>query len=73
MFEQRIEGGQQQEVPDYWLQGHTNPWEVQRLDISYPVRFYGHVLAERQGRKTRFRWEGGELVRAQAYDSPIPG
>ncbi|KAJ1487587.1 hypothetical protein T484DRAFT_1744944 [Baffinella frigidus] len=30
----------QVEFPDTWLT-KGNPWEVQRLDISYPVMFYG--------------------------------
>ena len=29
------------EFPDTWLT-HGNPWEVQRLDITYPVTFYGN-------------------------------
>ena len=31
----------QVEFPDTWLT-HGNPWEVQRLDITYPVTFYGN-------------------------------
>jgi len=41
MFEQRIKDGVQVEFPDTWLT-HGNPWEVQRLDIAYPVTFYGN-------------------------------
>ena len=40
MFEQRIKDGVQVEFPDTWLT-HGNPWEIQRLDITYPVIFYG--------------------------------
>jgi len=40
MFEQRIKDGVQVEFPDTWLT-HGNPWEIQRLDITYPVVFYG--------------------------------
>ena len=40
MFEQRIKDGVQVEFPDTWLT-HGNPWEIQRLDITYPVTFYG--------------------------------
>eukprot|EP00284_Hemiselmis_tepida_P013683 CAMPEP_0174937548 /NCGR_PEP_ID=MMETSP1355-20121228/60771_1 /TAXON_ID=464990 /ORGANISM="Hemiselmis tepida, Strain CCMP443" /LENGTH=842 /DNA_ID=CAMNT_0016184403 /DNA_START=3 /DNA_END=2531 /DNA_ORIENTATION=- len=40
MFEQRIKDGIQVEFPDTWLT-HGNPWEIQRLDITYPVTFYG--------------------------------
>lgn len=68
MFEQRVHDGYQIEIPDYWLT-HGNPWEIERLDVSYPVRFYGHVESTGHG----FKLVGGEIVRAVAYDSPIPG
>jgi glycogen phosphorylase len=68
MFEQKIVNGYQVEVPDIWLT-HSNPWEIERLDVSYPVRFYGHV--EHDGKA--FKVVGGEIVQAVAYDSPIPG
>lgn len=68
MFEQRIVDGHQVEVPDYWLT-HGNPWEIERLDVTYPVRFYGHVENTGNG----FKLHGGEIVQAVAYDSPIPG
>lgn len=68
MFEQRIHDGYQIEIPDYWLT-HGNPWEIERLDVSYPIRFYGHVESTGHG----FKLFGGEVVRAVAYDSPIPG
>lgn len=68
MFEQRIKDGHQVEIPDYWLT-HGNPWEIERLDVTYPVRFGGHVEHTGHG----FKWVGGSIVRAVAYDSPIPG
>ena len=68
MFEQKIVNGYQVEIPDYWLT-HNNPWEIERLDVSYPVRFYGHTEATSDG----FKWAGGQIIRAVAYDSPIPG
>jgi glycogen phosphorylase len=42
MFEQGLRDGFQTETPDYWLSG-GNPWEIPRLDIHYPVHFYGEV------------------------------
>ena len=73
MFEQRIVNGEQVEFPDYWLTD-GNPWEVERLDVQYPVRLFGHVkeYQDPEGR-THYSWEGGEVVMAQAYDTPIPG
>ena len=42
IFKQKIINGEQIEVPDYWL-SKGNPWEIERDDITYQVRFYGHV------------------------------
>ncbi|GBG88327.1 hypothetical protein CBR_g46894 [Chara braunii] len=72
MFEQRIINGKQVELPDCWLTV-GNPWEVERLDVQYPVRYYGHVKDYSDGNKLRFKWEGGDIVKAVAYDTPIPG
>lgn len=47
-----------------------NPWEIQRNDVSYPVRFYGEVNSGPDGSK---QWTGGENISAVAYDVPIPG
>eukprot|EP00850_Spirogloea_muscicola_P005962 SM000028S10056 [mRNA] locus=s28:114647:122321:+ [translate_table: standard] len=76
MFEQRIEGGRQVERPDYWLRDDgTSAWEIRRPHLRFPVRFYGHVVTARDadGGRMRSRWEGGEVVMAVAYDTPIPG
>lgn len=73
MFEQGIYDGYQTELPDYWLV-HGNPWEIERLDVQYMVRFYGHVVATPLADGTKkYNWEGGEIVRAVAYDTPVPG
>jgi len=73
MFEQGIYNGFQTELPDYWLV-NGNPWEIERIDVQYMVRFYGHVttMTMADGSK-KYQWEGGEIVRAIAYDNPIPG
>ena len=73
MFEQSIIDGKQVEFPDYWLTD-GNPWEVERLDVQYPVRLFGTVREfQDPNGNTHFAWEGGEVVMAQAYDTPIPG
>ncbi|EGG16597.1 glycogen phosphorylase 1 [Cavenderia fasciculata] len=72
MFEQGIYDGYQTEVPDYWLVA-GNPWEIERLDVQYTVRFYGHVTERKSGDQIKYDWEGGELVQAIAYDTPVPG
>ena len=69
IFKQLIRNGAQVEAPDYWLT-FGNPWEIERVDIVYPVRFYGSVVKEAGGVS---RWTGGETVMAIAYDNPIPG
>jgi starch phosphorylase len=74
IFKQLIRNGAQVEVPDYWLT-FGNPWEIERVDVVYPVRYYGHVRKETDPATGRERsvWDGGEIVQAIAYDNPIPG
>ncbi len=73
MFNQRIEDGQQVEHPDNWLR-YGNPWEFQRPERLYPVKFYGHIVKfpDAQG-KVEHRWVDSETVMAMAYDFPVPG
>lgn len=42
------------------------PWEIARLDVSYHIRFYGHV--EQVPNTDRAIWSGGNEVLAVAYD-----
>lgn len=72
MFHQKIKDGHQHEFPDYWL-AHGNPWEVERMDVVQPVRFFGHVVEKVVDGVQKSVWEGGEEVLAVAYDIPIPG
>ncbi|EME27027.1 starch phosphorylase isoform 1 [Galdieria sulphuraria] len=72
MFEQKIKDGNQIEIPDFWL-AKGNPWEMQRLDVTYPVQFYGNVIVTNKDGKLQVHWEGGQMVRAIAYDIPVPG
>jgi len=73
MFYQTIVNGAQVEIPDYWLL-NGNPWEIERLDVVYPVHFYGTCRDEvdDKGNK-RWFWEGTQKVMAVAYDTPVPG
>ena len=41
IFKQMIKDGYQVEIPDYWL-SKGNPWEIERQDITYQIRFYGY-------------------------------
>lgn len=72
IFKQEIIDGYQVEVPDCWLD--FNPWEFPRHDVTVDIQFFGHVRksTDENGR-TVAHWEGGEIVKAVAYDVPIPG
>lgn len=72
LFRQIILDGFQLEEPDYWL-NFGNPWEIERVHVSYPVKFYGAVEEEGIEGQTLKVWIPGETVEAVAYDNPIPG
>ena len=72
MFRQTLIDGFQREAPDYWL-NFGNPWEIMRPNVSYTVKFYGHVSTHEVDGRTCFRWNAGESVEAVAYDNPVPG
>uniref|UniRef100_A0A1J3D4C2 Alpha-1,4 glucan phosphorylase n=1 Tax=Noccaea caerulescens TaxID=107243 RepID=A0A1J3D4C2_NOCCA len=69
LFKQRITKDGQEEAAEDWLE-LSNPWEIVRNDVSYPVKFYGKVVFGSDGKK---KWIGGEDIVAVAYDVPIPG
>ena len=73
IFMQKIIDGRQVEFPDGWLR-YGNPWEIQRPDAIFPVRFHGHTQAgtDAQGRY-RVEWSGTQDVWAMAYDTPVAG
>lgn len=72
LFRQKIKDGFQYEQPDFWL-NFGNPWEVERVHVSYSVKFYGRVEEEMQNGRKHIKWIPGEMVEAVAYDNPIPG
>ncbi len=75
LFKQGLDEGWQVERPEDWL-AFGNPWEFERPEAVYPVRFYGSVReaagAGADGRPAR-AWEGGQRVLAVAYDTPVVG
>jgi len=73
IFKQGIADGWQVERPEDWL-AFGNPWEFERPEAVYPIRFGGVVreVTGADGRK-RHVWEGGQRVLAVAYDTPIIG
>ena len=73
MFRQKIVDGQQVETPDYWLT-RGNPWEFQRPEVTYRVRFGGHVQRREDASGSGAAdWVDTHDVLAVAYDTIIPG
>ena len=88
IFKQEIIDGYQVEVPDYWLDfnpwefpRHDVTVDVSASSLQHlrwwltlQIQFYGYVnkTTDASG-KTVCHWEGGETVKAVAYDVPIPG
>lgn len=73
IFFQRIVNGYQHETPDNWLR-YGNPWEIERPEYIYVVKFYGQVdQYEDSNGVLRTDWIDTEDVVAMAYDTPIPG
>ena len=72
IFRQEIKDGYQVEMPDYWL-AKGNPWEIERADVTYTVRFFGNVTLKGKDSSCPANWQGGEEVIAMAYDTPVPG
>ena len=73
IFFQKIEHGYQVETPDNWLR-YANPWEASRLEVPFPVHFYGrvHEYLDTAG-KLQHEWLDTEPVMALPYDIPVPG
>ncbi|XP_022774555.1 alpha-glucan phosphorylase 1-like isoform X3 [Durio zibethinus] len=69
LFKQCITKNGQEEVAEDWLE-MSNPSEIVRNDVTYPIKFYGKVVTDSDGKK---HWIGGEDINAVAYDVPIPG
>ena len=73
IFKQQFENGAQVEAPDNWLE-EGYPWEIPRMEIVYPVHFFGHLKDKinEKGESKRL-WVETEEVMAMAYDVPIAG
>ncbi len=73
LFNQKIEDGVQIESPDNWLID-GNPWEIERPESQFDIRFYGRVSTYKDDQgHTKYRWEDTDDVYALPYDMPIPG
>ena len=73
IFEQAIKDGWQVERTDKWLR-YGNPWEVVRPEIYYEVKLGGHTeqWTDEKGHH-RVRWVPDNVVKGEAYDTPILG
>ncbi|HIJ79421.1 MAG: glycogen/starch/alpha-glucan phosphorylase [Desulfobulbaceae bacterium] len=73
LFFQRMLDGFQVEHPDNWLRYGT-PWEFERPENLYPIKFYGTVRRH-QNKDGSFRseWVDSEEVMAMACDVLVPG
>jgi starch phosphorylase len=73
LFRQGLDHGWQAEQPESWL-AFGNPWEFERPEVAYPIRFFGSVreLAGPAGQRRQL-WEDGQRVLAIAYDTPVVG
>ncbi len=73
IFFQQIVRGSQMETPDNWLR-YGNPWEFDRPEYLYPVKFYGGVKQHTDTAGTfHSDWIDADEIMAMAYDTPIPG
>ena len=73
LFEQRIQDGWQQELPEDWL-AHGNPWEFARSNSKYSIGFSGVVeYVGGNDATARAVWYPSETVLAVPYDTPITG
>jgi starch phosphorylase len=73
LFRQHIMDGWQHEAPEDWLSsGH--PWEFERREMMYPIRFGGLVeYIGGDADTARGVWYPAETVYAMAYDTPVVG
>jgi glycogen phosphorylase len=72
LFRQAIADGWQQELPEDWL-ADGNPWEFERPEVIYPIRFGGWVEHQAEGAVIKRTWHPAESVQAVAFDTPVIG
>jgi starch phosphorylase len=74
LFMQEIRDGRQHELPERWL-AQGNPWEFERIEAEYSIRFGGSVeyVASAGDGTARGLWYPAERVLAVAHDTPITG
>ena len=74
MFRQVIQDGYQKEVPDRWLYGNENPFEIRRSSHTKEVKFGGYTRYETdENGRPCYVQEGYQSVLAVPYDMPVIG
>jgi glycogen phosphorylase len=73
IFLQKIKNGFQTELPDHWFR-YGYPWEIERPEFTYCVKFYGNVTQEiDEHGELFFNWKQTDDSIAVAYDIPVQG
>ncbi|MGL5977465.1 MAG: glycogen/starch/alpha-glucan phosphorylase [Erysipelotrichaceae bacterium] len=74
MFKQKIEDGEQVEVPDQWLK-LGNVWEVRKPKHAVDVKFWGRIEMHKDAdsENITFKHVDCEHVTAVPYDVPVVG
>lgn len=73
IFDQAIIEGRQVEITDKWL-SMGNPWEIQRPEPAYEVKYGGRVHKEYDKKGSlEVHWYPERVVVGVAYDTPILG
>ena len=73
IFKQKFVDGFQHEEADNWLE-HGNPWEIQRPEFTYKIKFNGRLVRNKNDKeKRKFDWVDADVVDAVAYDVLVPG
>ena len=74
MFRQKIENGYQKEMPDRWLHGNENPFEIRRSSHRKEIKFGGYTRYETdENGRPCYVQEGYQSVYAVPYDMPVIG
>jgi glycogen phosphorylase len=73
IFKQKFVDGFQHEESDNWLE-HGNPWEIQRPEFTYKIKFNGRLVKNKDENSPRkYDWIDADEVDAVAYDVLVPG
>ncbi len=74
MFKQKIENGEQVEVPDQWLKNGF-PWEVAKPKHAVDIKFWGRIEISKNSENGNviFNHVDAQYVRAVPYDVPVIG